>query len=58
MLQHVFPHLHGFIGIGRAEGQEIRDGTQRSDVLGGLVCGAVFAHANAVVCQHKDTGIL
>lgn len=43
----------GFVGIGRADQREVGHGAPARELLHGLVCGAVFAHRDAVVCEHQ-----
>ena len=55
LAQHgLFPGLAGLGGVGRADGQQVRDDPERGHVLHGLVRGAVLAHRDAVVGEHVD----
>ena len=53
-----FPGFGGFVGVGGAEGDEVGDGAEAGEVLNGLVRGAIFAEADAVVGEDPDRGVV
>ena len=53
-LQDDLPGFRHFVGVGRAQHDQARDGPQRRQLLDGLVRRAVLADADGVVREDVD----
>ncbi len=54
VLDRDFPRLTDLVGVRWAKGHEVGDSPQCSQMLDGLMCRAVFAHADAVMGEDPD----